>query len=99
LLGLAVRVRATPVEYRWDFGDGGELVTADPGAAYPDLRTTHTYAASGRRVITLSTVYRGEYSVAGGPWVPVDGTATVSSLPVPLQVLATRNHLVADPVT
>jgi hypothetical protein len=39
VLGAAVKVRATPVLFRWTFGDGAKLETADPGAPYPALRT------------------------------------------------------------
>jgi hypothetical protein len=95
LLGFPVRVRATPVRFRWTFGDGAVLETADPGAAYPQLRTAHTYRAPGKVAVRLSTVYRGEYSVGGGPWLPVDGEAEVSSPPVTLTVLAARTELVA----
>jgi hypothetical protein len=94
LLGLPVRVRATPVRYRWSFGDGADLLTEDPGAAYPDLRTTHTYTTPGQRQLQLATVYTGEYSVAGGPWLPIDGEATVTSPAVTLTVLAARSLLV-----
>jgi hypothetical protein len=97
LLGFAVQVRATPASYTWSFGDGVTLgPTSDAGAAYPDLRTTHTYDASGEYAITLTTSYTGEYSVAGGPWLPVPGEAQVTSAPVPVQALSGRNQLVAD---
>ena len=35
LVGFPVRVRATPVAYRWAFGDGAGLVTDDKGAPMP----------------------------------------------------------------
>jgi len=98
VLGRAVQVRATPVGYAWTFGDGAHLDTHDPGAPYPDLRTTHTYLAPGARRVTLATTYRGEYSVDGAPWLPVDGTATVTGPAVALTVVATRSELVADPL-
>ena len=97
LLGLPVRVRATPARYAWAFGDGATLSTSDPGAAYPDLRTTHTYRQPGRVQVRLRTAYDGEYSVAGGPWLAVDGQAQVTGPAVPLTVLAARNVLVAPP--
>ncbi len=99
LLGLPVRVRATAVRYLWSFGDGQTLDTTDPGAPYPDLRTTHTYLDPGTMAITLLTSYEGEYSVAGGPWLPVDGTAQVPSTPVPLDVIEMRAELVPDSLT
>lgn len=94
VLGAAVKVRATPVLFRWTFGDGAKLETADPGAPYPALRTAHTYSSAGRRQVNLVTEYTGEYSVGGGPWLPVQGRAAVASPPVVLTVLAARNHLV-----
>lgn len=98
LLGLAVRVRATPVSYRWTFGDGAVLETSDPGHPYPAMTTTHTYLAAARVGVRLQTAYRGEYSVAGGPWLPIDGLAFVGSPPVALEVLETHAVLVADPL-
>ena len=99
LLGFDVQVRATPASYSWDFGDGTTLgPTEDPGAPYPALSTTHTYAAGGAYAITLTTSYTGEYSVEGGPWLPVPGQAQVSSAPVAVEALSGGNQLVADPV-
>jgi len=96
VLGQPVRVRATPVEYLWGFGDGGLLRTPDPGAPYPDLRITHTYTVPGTMRLTLTTVYRGEYSVAGGAWTPIAGTASVDSPAQPLTVVEARSRLVED---
>jgi len=98
VLGTAVRVRATATEFVWAFGDGSGLRTADPGAAYPDLRTTHTYTQPGSMQLSLTTVYRGEYSVAGGAWIPIAGTAQVDSPAQPLTVVAARAELVDDTV-
>ncbi|WP_255378388.1 PKD domain-containing protein [Quadrisphaera sp. DSM 44207] len=96
VVGFPVRVRATPARYSWSFGDGATLgPTSDPGAAYPDLRLTHTYTAAGAYEVVLTTHYTGQYAVAGGPWLPVDGEAQVSSAPVAVQALAGRNALVA----
>lgn len=98
LIGQPVRVRATPVGYRWTFGDGGVLNTTDPGGAYPAMTTTHVYRQPGRVPVSLVTRYRGEYSVAGGPWLPVDGEAEVNSPPIQLTVVAARNELVSGPL-
>lgn len=98
VLGQPVRVRATPMRFRWTYGDGAALTTADPGAPYPSLRTAHTYRQPGKRTLGLRTTYSGEYSVAGGAWLPIDGLATVDSPGTGLTVLAARNELVADPL-
>lgn len=96
VLGIPVRVRATPFSFRWRYGDGTTLATSDPGDPYPELRTAHTYDYPGEVRVGLSTVYTGEYSVAGGPWRPVEGTATVPSRATTLTVTELRNHLVTD---
>lgn len=94
LLGTPVQVRATPSTYTWDFGDGtAPLVTDDPGAPYPDLTTWHEYADPGQVGISLTTSYSGEYSVAGGPWIPIPGTAEVASPAQPLQLLSASSRL------
>ena len=98
VLGQAVRVRATPVRFHWTYGDGSARTTADAGAPYPELRTAHVYRDPGTRTLGLTTTYSGEYSVAGGAWLPIDGVATVNSPGTDLTVLAARNQLVADPV-
>jgi hypothetical protein len=48
--------------------------------------------------IGLTTVYRGEYSVAGGPWLPIDGTAQVVTPPVNVTVVAAHGELVDAPL-
>lgn len=98
VLGQAVRVRATPMRFHWIYGDGTARTTADPGAPYPELRTAHVYHRAGTPTLGLATTYSGEYSVAGGPWQPIEGLATVTSPGTDLTVLEAHNHLVADPV-
>jgi hypothetical protein len=49
LLGLAVRVRATPVSYRWTFGDGAVLETSASGCAPATAGSTPWPAARGCR--------------------------------------------------
>ena len=95
LLGFPVRVRATPARFHWRFGDGGTLTTRDQGAPYPEMTTTHTYTQPQQARVSLTTVYTGEYSVAGGPFQPIDGTATVTSPAAALTVLAAENRLTA----
>ncbi len=96
VLGQAVRVRATPVRYAWDYGDGATLgPTPDPGGPHPDLTNAHVYTAPGTYRVTLTTTYAGEFSVGGGPWLPIDGTAEVTSPPQRVTAHALRNELVA----
>ena len=99
VLGQAVRVRATPQRFHWTYGDGSIRTTTDPGGPYPVLRTAHTYRRPGTRALALTTTYSGEYSVAGGPWLPIDGVATVNSPGTDLTVLAAENRLVSQPLS
>lgn len=95
VLGQAVRVRATPVTYHWKYGDGAERTTSEPGGRYPTMPTAHIYGRAGRFTVNLSTTFSGEFSVAGGPWTPVDGTATVAGPPVTVEATEARAHLVS----
>ncbi|MGF1663249.1 MAG: PKD domain-containing protein [Kineosporiaceae bacterium] len=95
LLGAAVTIRATPVSYSWDFGDGAAPVIADrPGGPYPDHAAEHTYVTTGDRAVTLTTTYTGQYSLdSGATWAPIPGTATATSGPVPVRLVEARAHL------
>ncbi|MGN6406068.1 MAG: hypothetical protein ACTHL9_16260, partial [Sinomonas sp.] len=73
------------VEHRFDYGDGTALVSAAPGGPLPQQRwgertaTSHRYAATGDYTVALTTVYAGQFSVDGGPFQPLPGTAPVPS--------------------
>lgn len=96
LLGVPVRVRATPVAWTWSYGDGTQRTLDTPGAPYPDLSTAYTFTQPGDVTVRLTTTWTGTYSVAGGPSLPVDGTATVTSPQADLTVVETRAELVAE---
>lgn len=96
LIGVDVRIRATPVNYHWDWGEGhGATNTMKTGAPYPHHNLTHTYLHyEGDTVVNLTTTWAGDYSLNGGSWVDIDGTITTSSAPVPLDVHNPKSHLV-----
>ncbi len=95
LLGQQVEIEASPVEYLWRFGDGTEQSGPDPGAAYPDLRVTHTYTQAGVTVSpSVDVTYEGRYRVEGGTWIPIPDILTVTGDPATLQVLSATPHLV-----
>ena len=101
LLGVPVQVRATPSRFVWDFGDGSEpLVTTDAGAPWPEHTVARPYDHAGEYALTLTTTWSGQYRVNGaGPWLPVLGTATTTSTPVPTEVVQADAYLVAGPET
>jgi hypothetical protein len=96
LLGQPVAVRVTPISYVYDFGDGTSLgPTEDHGARYPSPTVTHLYLTPGAVDASVSVTYRGEFSVGGGQWIPVPGTATVDGQPVSVSVREARAELVS----
>ncbi len=98
VLGQLVRVRATPVAWTFDFGDGTVIgPTSRPGGPYPDLANAHAYPSRGTFTIRLVTSYKGEYAVAGGAWQPVTGTAEIASDVETVTVLGSHARLRADP--
>ena len=103
LLGQPVRVRATPVSYTFDYGDGTTTgPTTDPGRALPEnswdtpTSTSHQYRETGDYAIVISTEFRGEYRVGDGEWQPVEGTATLPSQPQTVSVWRTKSGWVQD---
>lgn len=103
LLGQPVQVRATPVSYTFDYGDGTTTgPTTDPGRALPEnswdtpTSTSHQYRETGDYAIVISTEFRGEYRVGDGEWQQVEGTATLPSQPQTVSVWRTKSGWVKD---
>ncbi|WP_345215829.1 hypothetical protein [Georgenia halophila] len=88
LLGTPVEVHVVPIDYTWDFGDGTETTTTEPGAPWPNHTVWHTYTdADVTRTITLTTRWVGEFEVAdSGVWLPVNGVATTTTSSDPFEV-------------
>lgn len=99
LLGVPVRVRATPVEYRWDFGDGQSETTNSAGTRPregEDPSFAHVYRKAGTYTVRLTTVYRGEFSVDGGGWMPIAGRAAIASEPMQMTIYRYHRYLVDE---
>lgn len=73
ILGQSV-VLSPSVRWRWDFGDGAGLETAEPGAEYPAGSVRHAYRRSGSVVVRVRAQWSGTFRVDDlGPF-PVAGT-------------------------
>lgn len=94
LLDTPVRIRATPVEYRWDLGDGNVLVTDNPGEPWPSKDVSATFAYEGWYDVTLTTTYEGQFSVDGGEWQDIDGTVEIASEPQEIYSKSLESRLV-----
>lgn len=86
LAGMDVTIRARPVSYTWDMGDGTVLTTKDAGGSWPDGTVTHTYAAPAQGcVISVTTTWQASYTV-GGVTYPVPGTLTRTAHSAPFDL-------------
>lgn len=101
--GFPVAVRAYPVQYSWNYGDGAALgPTPLTGAPLAEgdwdipTDTSHVYSETGDYSVTLTTFFYGEYNVAGTGWQPVAGFNEVASAPVPISVWKATVRNVAD---
>jgi len=94
LLGTPVSVRAIPTSYHWDLGDGNTITTTKPGKPFPDEEVSSTYRYEGWYDVTLTTTFRGEFSVNGGEWQDIDGTIEVASDPVEIFSKSLESRLV-----
>lgn len=100
--GVPVQVRAIPIAYTFTYGDGQTLNTTNPGYQLgedvwdQETPTSHKYAEPGDFNYSVTTYYRGEFSVAGGPWQVIDGTGQATSDPQLIRVWRVKAGLVAD---
>ena len=91
--GEEITLRAIPVSYEWDYGDGsflgpiemtgGHLSESEYGKT---TATSHRYLSTGDYPVTLRTHYRGEYSLNGRDWIAIQGQTSVASPPIMISV-------------
>jgi hypothetical protein len=65
--GIPVRLELKP-SFEWGYGEGFPEVkrTTDlPGAPYPAPLNTYTYNSPGMKEISLTTTWRGDFTIAG----------------------------------
>ncbi len=97
LVGQEVRIRPVFQSATYSFGDGESYgPTESPGGSWPDGDVIHTYVKKGTVQPSISVTYGGEVSVEGGDWTNINASVTVDGPPQPLDVLTSRNRLVAD---
>lgn len=97
-----INLRAWPVSYEWNYGDGSTVVTTDSGGPVAgngfdtQTLTSHQYLDTGDYTVTLTTYFAGDYSVNGGPFQPVAGQASVASAPHVMSIWRTEGHNVSQ---
>ncbi|KSU68186.1 PKD domain-containing protein [Arthrobacter sp. NIO-1057] len=102
LSGSNVRIKAIPIQWNWNYGDGAKRNLSFPGEAMPshtlhdETATSHSYSETGKFDVRVTTLYRGEFSVEGGPWQAIPGQAAVPSNTLPIDVWRTKKELIAN---
>ncbi|MFZ3416110.1 hypothetical protein [Arthrobacter sp. 3Tela_A] len=103
LLGQSIRIEVEPTEYTFNYGDGTSYgPVSTPGGPLPETRwgeqtsTSHMYSQTGDFSVMVTTFFSGEYSVNGGPLIPMDGRAEVASPSQVLSVWRSESRNVAD---
>lgn len=102
LSGANVRIKAIPIQWNWNYGDGSKRNLNFPGEAMPghtlhdETPTSHSYSETGKFGVNVTTLYRGEFSVDGGPWQAIPGQAAVPSNTLPMDVWRTEKELIAN---
>ena len=99
LLTYAVTVKVTPERFHWDFGDDTGKTTSAKGKKPPpgsSPQIGHEYQKSGTVSVSMTATFSGEFSVDGGPWLPIDGFAHVASNEIGIDVYRYHRYLVDE---
>lgn len=99
LLTYAVTVKVTPERFHWDFGDDTGTTTSAKGKKPPpgsSPQIGHEYQKSGVVSVSMTATFSGEFSVDGGPWLPIDGYAHVASNEIGIDVYRYHRYLVDE---
>ena len=108
------RIRAVPVAYRYEYGDGQELRTHQAGtprsssssstttsssSGVEETSTSYVYPQVGNFHAYVTVTYAGQYSIDGGPWQFFGTEITRISEPVLVRVWESEVHSVGKTCT
>lgn len=99
LLTYAVTVKVTPEKFYWDFGDDTGGTTTKTGSKPrpgDEPQIGHDYQKTGAKTVGMTATFSGEFSVDGGPWLPIDGFAHVASNEISIDVYRYHRYLVDE---
>ncbi|MDQ3766521.1 MAG: PKD domain-containing protein [Actinomycetota bacterium] len=86
--GLTVTAEARPVEYVWDFGDGQEKVTTEPGRPWTKASEgsiSHLYEATGSYDLGVEIVWRARWRADDGGWQQLGVFSSSAGEPYPVK--------------
>lgn len=95
VLGFTVVVTAR-ARWEWTFDEAETKTFDDPGGSYPDMSVSHTYDTPGTRRVTVTTFWRGTFTLNGdGPFVVPGPEISKTSAPIDVRVRESHAELVA----
>ena len=102
------RIRAVPVAYRYEYGDGHDLKTHSAGSpvssqhsgqSLHETSTSYAYPQVGNFHAYVTVTYAGQYSIDGGPWQFFGAEVSRVSEPVLVRVWESEVHSVGKTCT
>ena len=102
------RIRAVPVAYRYEYGDGRDLKTHSAGSPVSsqhsgqsshETSTSYVYPMVGNFHAYVTVTYAGQYSIDGGPWQFFGTEVSRVSEPVLVRVWESEVHSVGKTCT
>ena len=102
------RIRAVPVAYRYEYGDGHDLKTHSAGSpvssqysgqSLHETSTSYAYPMVGNFHAYVTVTYAGQYSIDGGPWQFFGTEVSRVSEPVLVRVWESEVHSVGKTCT
>ena len=102
------RIRAVPVAYRYEYGDGRDLKTHSAGSPVSsqysgqplhETSTSYVYPMVGNFHAYVTVTYAGQYSIDGGPWQFFGAEVSRVSEPVLVRVWESEVHSVGKTCT
>ena len=102
------RIRAVPVAYRYEYGDGYDLKTHSAGSpvssqhsgqSLHETSTSYAYPQVGNFHAYVTVTYAGQYSIDGGPWQFFGTEVSRVSEPVLVRVWESEVHSVGKTCT
>ena len=102
------RIRAVPVAYRYEYGDGHDLKTHSAGSpvssqysgqSLHETSTSYVYPQVGNFHAYVTVTYAGQYSIDGGPWQFFGTEVSRVSEPVLVRVWEPEVHSVGKTCT
>ncbi|MBS1907738.1 MAG: hypothetical protein JST33_14500 [Actinobacteria bacterium] len=101
ILGRPLTIRFTPVNYAFDYGDGGRRDSNSAGTAwdasgraqFTPTDTSHVYKQPGRYTATVIVTYTADIDLGAG-WIPINGTLNGPPASQEIRVVKARTALV-----